>query len=153
MNQSLENFLNVTNSLLERYAPLTPVTKKDMKTQSKQWITKGILTSIKEKAKIHSKLLKAKDQIRKEALNQEYKIYKNLLANITKKSKENYYKQYFTDNKNNLINVWRGIKEIILIKKTNKPHLNCLKIGEEYSTDGKKMANTSMNILVLLQKI
>ena len=90
MNQSLENFLNITNSPLERYAPLTQVTKKDMKTQSKQWITKGILTSIRKKAKIHSKLLKAKDQTRKEALNQEYKIYKNLLTNITKKSKENY---------------------------------------------------------------
>ena len=49
-------------------------------------------------------------------------MYKNLLTNITKKSKENYYKQYFKDNKNNLIKVWKGIKEIILIKKTNKPH-------------------------------
>ena len=29
---------------------------------------------------------------------------------------------------------------MILIKKINKPHLNCLKIGEEYSTDSKKMA-------------
>ena len=88
VNQSLENFLNITNSLLEKYAPLTQVTKKDMKTQSKSWITKGILTSIRQKAKIHSKLLKAKDQTMKEALNQEYKIYKNLLTNITKKSKK-----------------------------------------------------------------
>ena len=88
VNQSLENFLNITNSLLETYAPLTQVTKKDMKTQSKSWITKGILTSIRQKAKIHSKLLKAKDQTKKEVLNQEYKIYKNLLTNITKKSKK-----------------------------------------------------------------
>ena len=110
-----------------------------MKTNFKPWITKGILTSIRKKYKIHSKFLKAKDQTRKEALNQEYKTYKNLLTNITKKSKENYYKQYFKDNKNNLIRVWKGIKEIILIKKTNKPHLNLLKIGEEYSTDSEKM--------------
>ena len=81
-----------------------------MKRQSKPWITKRILTSIRKKAKMHSKLLKAKDQTRKEALNQEYKIYKNLLTNLTKKSKENYYKQYFIDNKNNLISVWKGIK-------------------------------------------
>ena len=66
-------------------------------------------------------------------------MYKNLLTNITKKSKENYYKQYFKDNKNNLIKVWKGIKEIIPTKKTNKPHLSCLKIGEEYSTDSEKM--------------
>ena len=84
VNQSLENFLNITNSPLERYAPLTQVTKKDMKTQSKPWTTKGILTSIRKKAKRHSK------RSNKEALNQEYKIYKNLLTNITKKSKENY---------------------------------------------------------------
>ena len=102
-----------------------------MKTQSKPWITKEILTSIKKKVKIHRKSLKAKDQTRREALSQEYKIYKNLLINITKKSKESYYKQYFKDSKNNLINVWKKIKEIILIKKTpNKLHLNCLKIGK-----------------------
>ena len=69
-----------------------------------------------------------------------YKTYKNLLTNITEKSKENYYKQYFKDNKKNLINVCKGIKEIILIKKTNKAHVHCLKIGEEYSTDSEKIA-------------
>ena len=129
-----------THYILDKYAPLKQITKKQMKTNSRPWITKGILKSIRKKYKMHSKFLKAKDQIRKKALNQEYKTYKKLLPNITKKSKENYYKQYFKDNKNNLIKVWKGIKEIILIKKTNKPHLNCLKIGEEYSTDSEKMA-------------
>ena len=140
VNESLKKFLNLTNRLIDKYAPMKQVTKKQMKTQSKPWITKGILTSIRKKDKIHKKSLKAKDQGRKEALNQEYKIYKNLLTNITRKSKENYYKQYFKDNKNNLIKVWKGIKEIILIKKTNKSQINCLKIGEEYSTDSKKIA-------------
>ena len=60
MNQSLENFLNITNSLLGRYAPLKQVPKKDMKRQSKPWITKRILTSIRKKVKIHSKSFKAK---------------------------------------------------------------------------------------------
>ena len=119
VNQSLENFLNISNSLLDKYAPLKQITKKQMKTNSRPWITKGILTSIRKKYKMHSKFLKAKDQTRKKALNQEYKTYKSLLIN-TKKSKENYYKQYFKDSKNNLTKVWKGIKEIILIKKTNR---------------------------------
>ena len=39
------------------------------------------------------------------------------------------------------MNVWKGIKEIIFIKKTNMViYLNCLKIGEEYSTNSKNMA-------------
>ena len=152
VNQSLENFLNITMSLLDRYAPLKQVTKKCMKTQSKLWITKGILTFIRNKDKIHSKSLKAKDQTRKEALNQEYKICKNLLTNITKKGKENYYKQYFKDNRNNLINIWKGIQEAIFIKKTNKPHLNCLKIGEEYLTNSKKMAKHSSKYFSTIAK-
>ena len=101
VNQSLKNILNISNSLLDKYAPLKQISKKQMKTNSRPWITKGILTSIRKKYKIHSKFLKAKDQTRKEALNQECKTYKNLLTNITKKSKENYYKEYFKDNKNN----------------------------------------------------
>ena len=117
VNQSLENFLNISNLLLDKYAPLERLTKKQMKTNCRPWITKGIVTSVKKKYKIHSKFLKAKEQTRKKALNQECKTYKNLPTNIIKKSKENYCKQYFKDNKNYLIKVWKGIKEIILIKK------------------------------------
>ena len=32
-------------------------------------------------------------------------------------SNENYYKKYFKGNKHNPINVWKGTKEIMLIKK------------------------------------
>ena len=103
VNQSLESFLTIINSLLDKHAPMKQITKKEIKTKSKPWITKGILTLINKKYKIRNKSLKAKDQNRKEALNQEYKMYKNILTNITKKSKENYYKQYFKDNKTNLI--------------------------------------------------
>ena len=61
-------------SLLDKYAPLKQASEKCMKTQSKPWITKGILTSVSKKVKIDSKSLKTKDQTSKEALNQEYKI-------------------------------------------------------------------------------
>ena len=61
VNQSLENFLNISNSLLDKYAPLKQITKEQMKTNSRPWITKGILTSIRKKYKMHSKFLKAKD--------------------------------------------------------------------------------------------
>ena len=88
VNQSLKNFLNISKSLLDKYVPLKQITKKQMKTSSRPWITKGILTSIRKKYKIHSKFFNAKDQTRKEVLNQEYKMYKNLLTNITKKAKK-----------------------------------------------------------------
>ena len=59
---------------------------------------------------------KAKDQERKDLLYQPFKNYRNVISNLRKKSNENYYKEYFQENKNNLIKVWQGIKHIILIK-------------------------------------
>ena len=89
VNQSLESLLTITNSLLDKHAPMKQITKKEIKTKSKPWITKGILTSINKKYKICSKSLKAKDQNRKEALNQEYKIYKYIFSLISlKKAKK-----------------------------------------------------------------
>ena len=38
-----------------------------------------------------------------------------------------------------MIKVWKGIKGI-LIAKTNKPHLNCLKIRENHINDSKIIA-------------
>ena len=59
---------------------------------------------------------------------------------MTKKSKENYYKEYFQENKNNLIKVWKGIKDIILIKNiTVQPTF--LKIDDRLTTNNKKIAD------------
>ena len=116
---SLRNFLQKINSLLEKHAPLKQITKKEIKTKSKPWIPAGILTSIRNKNKIYNKFCKAKDQKQKDLLHQQFKHYRNIISNLTKKSKENYYKEYFQENQNNLIKVWKRIKDIILIKKHN----------------------------------
>ena len=60
VNQSLENFLNISNSLLDKYAPLKQITKKQMKTNSRPLITKGILTSSRKKYKYIVNFLKQK---------------------------------------------------------------------------------------------
>ena len=75
------------------------------------------MTSIGNKNKIYNKFCKAKAQKRKDLLHQQFKNYRNILSNLTKKSKENYYKEYFEENKKNLIKVWIKNKDIILIKK------------------------------------
>ena len=116
VDTSLGNFLQIFNSLLEEHAPLKQIIKKEIKTKSKPWVTTGILISIRNKNKIYNKFCKAKYQKRKDLLHQQFKNYRNILSNLTKKSKENYYKEYFQENKNNLIKVWKGIKDIILIK-------------------------------------
>ena len=62
VDTSLGNFLQIINSLLEKYAPLKQITKKEIKTKNNPWITTGILTSIRRKNEIYNKFCKAKDQ-------------------------------------------------------------------------------------------
>lgn len=45
-----------------------------------------------------------------------YKDYRNLLCTILKKTKTNYYSQYFESNWNNIKNAWKGSKSIFTIK-------------------------------------
>ena len=137
---SLGNFLQITNSLLGKHAPLKQITKKEIKTKSKPCITTGILTSIRNKNKTYNKLCKAKDKERKDLLYQQFKNYRNILSNLTKKSEENYYKEYFQENKNNLVKVWQGIKEMILIKKHNTLQTAFLKINDRLTTNNKKIS-------------
>ena len=57
---SLGNFLQIINSLLEKHAPLKQITKKEIKTKTKPWITTGILTLIRNKNKIYKNFAKLK---------------------------------------------------------------------------------------------
>ena len=83
--------------------------------------------------------MKTKDQERKDLLYQQFKNYRNILSNLTKKSKENYYKEYFQENKNNLIKVWQRIKDTILIKK-HRVQPSFLKINNRLTANNKKIA-------------
>ena len=91
------------------------MTKNELKTRSKTWLTSGILTSIQNKNKICNKVCKAEEQARKQHLHEKFKIYRNSLANLTRQSKQNYYKKYLEENKTNFIKVWKGIKDKVQI--------------------------------------
>ena len=67
---------------------------------------------------------------------------------------KNYYKEYFQENKNNLIKVWKRIKYIILIKKQNRVQPTFLKIDDRLSTNNKKIADEFNNFFgTIAQKI
>ena len=101
INLSLENFMNIIECLLNKYAPLKKMTKKQLKNLKKPWLTSGILKSVKNKNKIFNKFCKAKDPLRKRGLHQQYKHYRNQITTLTRISKEKHYKQYFETNKQN----------------------------------------------------
>ena len=74
-------------SLNIKHAPLKQITKKEIKTKSKPWIAT------------------AKDQERKDLLHQQFKNYRNILSNLTKKVKKTIIKNIFKKIKVNDKNV------------------------------------------------
>ena len=132
-NKSLNNFLHLVNSIIDRYMPLKNITNKDYKRKYKPWITTGILRSITKKTNYLKDMLDVKI-IREK--NEEYGVLKNNLNEIIKNSK------YFTKNSNNLKKIWKGIKEIINIKSKNYDIPTCIQVGNNIITDSLKICNS-----------
>ena len=57
-----------------------------------------------------------KDSERKTILWSEYKRIRNFIVELIKRSKREFYSEYFTTNSGNLRKIWKGINDIINIK-------------------------------------
>ena len=145
VNLSFQIFQSTMENLLNEYAPFKPLSHKQQKEAKKPWITKGLLTSIKHKNKIYDKFCRAKDANRKKELYNTWKAYKNLILNLTRRSKESYYKTFFEENKLNSLKMWKAIKEIIHVKPTTRFTPNSLNIKGKLVTDTKLVTNEFNN--------
>ena len=105
-DHSFDSFFNRIESLLNQYAPLRRLTKKQLKFESKPWITTGIKKSIYLRDKLLNKYIKCKDPTRKTALHNEYKAYRNLIVTLLRKSKQNYFSKFFQLNSKKIKKIW-----------------------------------------------
>ena len=119
-NSAFQFFFWKINQLLDKYMPWKKVSRKEYKRKFKPWINDHILNMIKVKNNKFRKFLKCKDPIQKDHLNSEYKSLKNDVTDLARSRKKEYYAKYFVENKNNLQRIWKGIKEVINIKKNCK---------------------------------
>ena len=110
VDKSFESFITTVNSIIAEHAPLKKISVKERKRRAEPWITKGIITSINNKNKTYRKYCRAKNEIRRNELQNLFKKYRNSINKIIKVSKAKHYHQFFNINKVNLLKVWEGIK-------------------------------------------
>lgn len=145
----METFLNTFETTLQKFAPLRELSNREKVMAYKPWITKGILTSIKRRDALYRKYCKLKDPLSITNMYNKFKAYRNLIVNL--KNKNNYYKEYFSVNKNNMIKTWRGIKGIININSTkNNNIINCIDINGEVTSDNSKIATSFNNFFTIV---
>ena len=62
--------------------------KRENKTISKPWITRGIKTSIKKRDKFYKQMVKAKNKQQKLIKHESYKKYSNKIIELLRQSKQ-----------------------------------------------------------------
>ena len=70
--------------------PKNKITKKGFKQKYKTWVTRGILTSIIRRDKLLKKIIRTKDESRKQIIHNEYKRLRNQILDLTRKSKQQF---------------------------------------------------------------
>ena len=127
---------------MDKYLPLRKLTKNEIKSQFKPWITNDIRLSISRREKLYKKFIKAKDPKLKDALHSQYRELRNQIVTLIRRNKKKYYQQYFIDNANNIKNTWKGVKAIININSSMKSQVTSILENNEIISDPFKVANS-----------
>ena len=138
-NLSTARFIKVFDSVLDKHAPLKYLTKKQLKSHDKPWITKGILKSTEIKDNTYKKYLNTNTGIVKDNLFAKFKSYRNTISNLLSKGKKIYI-NFFQDNLNDLKNTWKGIKEIFSINTAKSKQKINLSLNKKIISDSQKIA-------------
>ena len=145
VNDAVSTLLSVTDQLLDKYAPVKRLSKKQLKQRDKPWIDNDILKSIKDKDNIYRKLISEKNPTRRESYKADCNKRKNEITKNIRLKKKAYYKTYFQKHSQNAKKMWSGINEIIHTKSKNKNSPNCIEqmLNNEKVTitDSKSMSN------------
>ena len=120
--------------------PWRKLNKKEIRLQTKPWITNGILNSIKRRNKLLRKCIEAKEPDRKEILRTEYKTLRNRITYTLNMSKKNHFQHYFAENQNNIKKTWTGIKNIINIRNASKNQPSSMLIDKTMKTNPTDIA-------------
>ena len=146
INLGFETFLRFINKTLDKHAPIKTVKKRENKTISKPWITRGIKTSIKKRDKLYKQMIKAKNKQHKLIKHESYKKYRNKIIELIRQSKQTYYQRYFEQNKKDSKTIWQGIHEIISSRKNkNGGNVSAIISDDNTITDPVEIAQNFNN--------
>ena len=144
---SLSNFHNKINYLLDECAPFRKLSRKDLSLKNKPWIDNSILNKIKERDKLLRKYNRCKNIVQRNVFLNNYKRLRNEVTNLKRKSKVNYYKDFFEKNKTKTSTIWKGINSIVKLKHS---YSNNLRIIDD---NGSIISDPTFSIIILQELV
>ena len=126
VSKKFDRFLKDLCTLSNKHAAIKKRSRTEMKLKDKPWTNSRIQKMMRIRDRVLQKLKKhATDDNRKL-----YKKIRNRVSNEMKRSKENYFQNFFSANTQNMKNLWSGIKTIISHKSSTSSSINKLKDKE-----------------------
>ena len=101
---------------MDQHLPTVRLTKRQRKTQLKPWITTGIVKAISKRDFFFSKFVQEKNPEIKAQFHTLFKTYQNSIVTLCRKSKSNYFTNYFNQNSTNMHKIWAEVRNIISLK-------------------------------------
>ena len=122
VNDKFSNFHNKVSKWIREHVPLVKLSRKKLSLRSKPWINVRIEHMMAKREKYLRKFNRTK------SLDMEYlyKKFRNKIVCEIRKSKNDYYSQYFTEHKSNMKMLWSGIRSIINFKSNVGTSISCL---------------------------
>lgn len=112
VNQLFEVFFSKYSGIVNKHLPLRKLSRREVKFNSKPWITKTLRKSINHKNTLYRHFIRTKSTYS----HHKYKTYRNKLTGLLRLSKKLYHQSYFKANQTNIKNVWKGIRQLISLK-------------------------------------
>ena len=138
INNKFDKFYEKVHHTVIEHVPLKKVNKKQLKLRLKPWVNSHIQKLIKHREKLLRKLRKSHSAATEEL----YKKFRNRVVAKNRKSKIQYYKNYFQKNTAKIKNLWTSIKEIINTKsKSSLQNISQLVVDDKTHTDPQDIAN------------
>ena len=79
-------------------APYRKLTKREIKLKNMPWITQGIRVSMEIRDKLFKDIKLKTCNIEKENISRLHKCYRNMIVELLRLSKKNYYSAFFQEN-------------------------------------------------------
>ena len=128
LDDSFSKLVQTLSKVIEKHAPLQKASRKQKRIMQKPWLTKGLLTSIKNKQKLHKNFYTNGNNFEKSF----YKQYANKLKRVINFSKKLSYNETISKHKDNPKELWKFINSLL-------PSKNCSTFPSTLNTDNSTL--------------
>ena len=134
---------------MDEFAPYKNVSNKEYRLNFKPWISTEILNLMKQRDKLLKNFSQENDPTKKTTLHTAYKQLRNLVTQKKRLSKSLYYTSYFEKDREKSSAIWKGIRNLVNVKSSNKTHFKLLDNDNKLISDQKKLLINSTIILLM----